>query len=56
MTVGIGVLATTKVGRDKRIVPDTAILIADTMGSYEDVDSHPRLHKAFIFQRQECTR
>jgi hypothetical protein len=31
------------------VVPDTAILIADTMGSYGDVDSHARLHKAFMF-------
>jgi hypothetical protein len=49
MTVGIGVLATTQGGRDARIIPDTAILIADTMGSFGDVDSHDRLHKAFTF-------
>ncbi|MFZ3342562.1 MAG: hypothetical protein WA213_16890 [Terriglobales bacterium] len=49
MTVGIGLLATTLGGRDKKVVPDTAILIADTMGSFGDVDSHDRLHKAFMF-------
>jgi hypothetical protein len=49
MTIGIGVLATSAEGRTNNILPDTAILIADTMGSYGDVDSHARLHKAFMF-------
>jgi hypothetical protein len=45
MTIGIGVLATTPGGRKSGIVPDTAVLVADTMGSFEDADSHARLHK-----------
>ncbi len=49
MTIGIGVLATSAAGRAARIMPDTIVLMADTMGSYEDVDSHARLHKAFMF-------
>jgi hypothetical protein len=49
MTIGIGVLATSPEGRDNKILPDTVILMADTMGSYEDVDSHARLHKLFMF-------
>src|SRR5208282_5016990 len=46
MTIGIGVLADSVEGRKKKIVPDTLILIADTMGSFGDTDSHARLHKA----------
>src|SRR5713101_1116386 len=49
MTIGIGVLATSEEARKKSTVPDTAILLADTMGSYEDVDSHARLHKLLMF-------
>jgi hypothetical protein len=49
MTIGIGVVATSEAGRANKVLPDTAILIADTMGSYGDVDSHARLHKAFMF-------
>ena len=49
MTIGIGVLATSEEARKKNTVPDTAILLADTMGSYEDVDSHARLHKLLMF-------
>jgi hypothetical protein len=49
MTIGIGVTATSLEGRQKNVVPDTAILIADTMGSFGDVDSHSRLHKTFMF-------
>ncbi len=48
MTIGIGVLATTDEGRKAKRVPDTAILLADTMGSYDDADSHSRLHKAIM--------
>lgn len=29
--------------------PDTVILVADTMGSYADADSHARLHKLLMF-------
>jgi len=53
MTIGIGVLATTETGRVNMRVPDTVILMADTMGSYEDSDSHARLHKAFLFPESE---
>lgn len=49
MTIGIGALATSEIGRQRNLIPDTAILIADTMGSYGDVDSHSRLHKVFMF-------
>ena len=44
MTIGIGVLATDDRAPKK---PNTVILMADTMGSYGDVDSHQRLHKTF---------
>jgi hypothetical protein len=53
MTIGIGVLACTEEGRAKKRIPDTLILMADTMGSYEDLDSHARLHKAFMFPESE---
>jgi len=49
MTIGIGALATSDEGRKNKLTPDTAILIADTMGSYEDIDSHARLHKILMF-------
>src|ERR1700719_3677311 len=49
MTVGIGALATSASGREKNIIPDSVVLIADTLGSFEDDDSHSRLHKAFMF-------
>jgi hypothetical protein len=45
MTIGIGVLATTTDGRKAGIVPDSVVLVADTMGSFDDADSHARLHK-----------
>lgn len=48
MTIGIGVLATSDDGRRAKLSPDTAILIADTMGSYGDADSHSRLHKVLM--------
>src|ERR1039458_4158949 len=47
MTIGIGVLATGDEGRKTEIIPDHAILISDTMGSFGDEYSHPRLHKRF---------
>jgi hypothetical protein len=49
MTIGIGVLGSSDEGRKVRHIPDFAILLADTMGSYEDADSHSRLHKALMF-------
>jgi hypothetical protein len=49
MTVGIGVLATSAGGRQNSIIPDSVVLIADTLGSFADDDSHGRLHKAFMF-------
>ena len=48
MTIGIGVLATSDEARKEKRGPDTAILLADTMGSYGDVDSHARLHKVIM--------
>ena len=47
MTIGIGVLATSEAGRKNGIIPDHAILVSDTMGSFGDEYSHPRLHKRF---------
>lgn len=47
MTIGIGVLATSEAGREKGVMPDYAILVSDTMGSFGDEYSHPRLHKRF---------
>ncbi|MGB7599973.1 MAG: hypothetical protein WBM24_06690 [Candidatus Sulfotelmatobacter sp.] len=49
MTIGIGVLATSDSGRREKRTPDTVVLLADTMGSYQDVDSHARLHKVLMF-------
>src|SRR5207245_10029439 len=43
------VVTTRATGRASNMLPDTAILIADTMGSYQDVDSHHRLHNGFTF-------
>lgn len=48
MTIGSGVLATSDEARKEKRGPDTAILLADTMGSYEDVDSHARLQKVIM--------
>lgn len=47
MTIGIGVLATEP--HDSVVRPNYLVLIADTMGSFEDEYSHPRLHKSFAF-------
>jgi hypothetical protein len=52
MTIGVGVLATSETGRAKQLLPDTAILVADTMGSFGDVDSHGRLHKTMAFPEE----
>lgn len=47
MTIGIGVLATEE--NDLKAKPSHVVFVADTMGSFEDEDSHPRLHKIFAF-------
>lgn len=47
MTIGIGVLASGDEGRRRGVIPDHLILISDTMGSFGDAYSHPRLHKRF---------
>src|SRR6478736_2472044 len=47
MTIGIGVLATEK--NELNAKPSHLVLIADTMGSFSDEYSHPRLHKLFDF-------
>src|SRR6266849_537653 len=52
MTIGVGVLATSEIGRAKQLIPDTAILVADTMGSFGDIDSHGRLHKTMAFPEE----
>jgi len=49
MTIGIGVLGTSEIGRTKERIADTVVLIADTMGSFDDQYSHARLHKALMF-------
>lgn len=47
MTIGIGVLASSEAGRSRGVIPDHLILVSDTMGSFGDEYSHPRLHKRF---------
>ena len=47
MTVGVGVLATSREGRERGLLPDHIILVSDTMGSYGNEFAHPRLHKRF---------
>jgi len=47
MTIGIGVLATSETGRSSGVIPDHIVLVSDTMGSFGDEYSHPRLHKRF---------
>jgi len=47
MTIGIGVLATEENALNAK--PSHLVLIADTMGSFGDSYSHPRLHKLFAF-------
>jgi len=46
MTIGIGLLGSEP--SSTGVVPNQIILIADTMGSFGDTDSHPRLHKTFV--------
>jgi len=50
MTIGIGVLATETAAKVK---PSHLVLIADTMGSFGDDYSHPRLHKSFAFEETD---
>ncbi len=52
MTVGIGVLATSSEGRAKNICPDHIVLFSDTMGSFGNEFSHPRLHKRFDLPKE----
>lgn len=54
MTVGIGVLASSLEGRQKGIRPDHVILISDTMGSFGDEYSHPRVHKRFDLPKNKA--
>lgn len=49
MTIGIGALATEPEARAKNLISDYVVLAADTMGSFGDSYSHPRLHKIFIY-------
>ncbi|SRR5579871_2029807 len=51
MTIGIGVLATEKGTSNAK--PNHLVLIADTMGSFSDDYSHPRLHKLFDFPESD---
>lgn len=51
MTIGIGVLATEK--NDLNAKPSHLVLVADTMGSFGDEYSHPRLHKLFDFPQTD---
>lgn len=51
MTIGIGVLATEKGKSNAK--PNHLALIADTMGSFSDDYSHPRLHKLFDFPESD---
>ena len=53
MTIGIGVLASGDEGRRKGVIPDHLILVSDTMGSFGDEYSHPRLHKRFDLPEQK---
>jgi hypothetical protein len=46
-TIGIGVLASEP--HDSPVKPNHLILLADTMGSFGEEYSHPRLHKMFTF-------
>lgn len=51
MTIGIGVLASEP--HNAAVKPTHLVLLADTMGSYDDEYSHPRLHKMFAFPETE---
>lgn len=46
MTIGIGVLASES---SILVTPNHLVLMADTMGSFGDAYSHPRLHKIFTY-------
>jgi hypothetical protein len=47
MTIGVGVLATDSGFNNVR--PNHVVLLSDTLGSFDDVFSHPRLHKMIIY-------
>jgi hypothetical protein len=49
MTIGVGVLATEPEARARNLISDHVVLVADTMGSFDDSYSHPRLHKIFTY-------
>jgi hypothetical protein len=49
MTIGVGVLATEPEARARNLIADHIVLMADTMGSFGDFYSHPRLHKVFTY-------
>lgn len=49
MTIGIGVIATDEASKFGAVKPNHIILFSDTLGSFGDVFSHPRLHKMQIF-------
>ncbi|HET6841138.1 MAG TPA: hypothetical protein VFK06_05545 [Candidatus Angelobacter sp.] len=51
MTIGIGVLASDP--HDTTIKPNHLVLLADTMGSFDDEYSHARLHKLFAFPEND---
>lgn len=51
MTIGIGVLATEDNPLNAK--PSHIVMVADTLGSFGDVYSHPRLHKLFAFPETE---
>lgn len=53
MTIGVGVLATEPEPRNRGVVPSHVVLMADTMGSFGDKYSHPRLHKIFAHPEQK---
>jgi hypothetical protein len=50
MTIGIAALASDKEEfKATGVWPNRIVMIADTMGSFGDVDSHPRLHKMAFY-------
>jgi hypothetical protein len=49
MTIGVGVLATDETPAFGGIKPNHVVLLSDTLGSFGDIFSHPRLHKMIIY-------
>lgn len=49
MTIGVGVLATDENPSFGGIRPNHIVFLSDTLGSFGDVYSHPRLHKMQVF-------